>query len=205
MTSTVSALYHFSIGTFGFFLQDLAVVAVQCMCKLLTTHPHFNYRSDVITFLVPLMTHRHSKVSPGPQCVCTVLRVFCVCLCVSSVCMSSVSVCVCKHPKVTHGLLHHSGCVLCLFMYVQCVCLCVRVCRHPKVQFWFPAPQCVCVGGGGGGGGILLHVIMFGVVFCCFLSLFNFLLYCMCVVCVLYSLSVLIHCKFIWTVLLKCQ
>ena len=141
MTSTVSALYHFSIGTFGFFLQDLAVVAVQCMCKLLTTHPHFNYRSDVITFLVPLMTHRHSKVSPGPQCVCTVLHVFCVCLCVSSVCMSSVSVCVCKHPKVTHGLLHHSGCVLCLFMYVQCVCLCVSVCRHPKVQFWFPAPQ----------------------------------------------------------------
>ncbi|KAL8621272.1 hypothetical protein ACOMHN_008097 [Nucella lapillus] len=43
--------------------KDLMVVAVQCMSALLTTHPHFNYRSDVITFLVPYMNDKNTQVS----------------------------------------------------------------------------------------------------------------------------------------------
>lgn len=43
--------------------KELSLVGVQCMCKLLTAHPHFNYRSDVITFLVPFMNHKNSKFS----------------------------------------------------------------------------------------------------------------------------------------------
>ncbi|XP_076438020.1 nucleolar complex protein 3 homolog [Babylonia areolata] len=43
--------------------KDLMVIAVQCLCSLLTTHPHFNYRSDVVTLLVPYMNHKNSQVS----------------------------------------------------------------------------------------------------------------------------------------------
>lgn len=40
---------------FGSFLQGLISIAVQCMCSLLVSLSHFNYRNNLITVLVPKM------------------------------------------------------------------------------------------------------------------------------------------------------
>ncbi|KAK7110009.1 nucleolar complex protein 3 homolog [Littorina saxatilis] len=50
---------------------DLAIIAVQCMCKLLTSQPHFNYRNDIVNFLVPLMNHKNAKISDA---ICQAVR-----------------------------------------------------------------------------------------------------------------------------------
>lgn len=36
-------------------IQGLAEVALGCMCDLLVSLPHFNFRNNILTSLVPLM------------------------------------------------------------------------------------------------------------------------------------------------------
>ena len=50
--------------------QELKELAVRCMCSLLMSHSHFNYRSDIIMFLIPLMAHANTKVCLSILC-CT--------------------------------------------------------------------------------------------------------------------------------------
>lgn len=38
------------------------MLAVQSMCELLKTHPHFNFRSNIISTLVPLSDSQNDKV-----------------------------------------------------------------------------------------------------------------------------------------------
>jgi len=42
--------------------RDLAFLAVKSVCDLLVTHPHFNYRTNIITVIVPLMGHHDEEV-----------------------------------------------------------------------------------------------------------------------------------------------
>nr|KAG5707619.1 hypothetical protein BaRGS_031001 [Batillaria attramentaria] len=48
-------------------VMDLSEVAVQCLTQMLVSHPHFNYRSNIITFLVPFMNRKNPKIS-DPVC-----------------------------------------------------------------------------------------------------------------------------------------
>ncbi|XP_074640489.1 nucleolar complex protein 3 homolog [Tubulanus polymorphus] len=41
----------------------LAEVATNCMCSVLIQHPHFNYRTNIINTIVPLLNHNNSKIS----------------------------------------------------------------------------------------------------------------------------------------------
>ncbi|KAK2148093.1 hypothetical protein LSH36_516g00022, partial [Paralvinella palmiformis] len=41
----------------------LRELAVRCLCELLITHPHFNYRTNIITVVIPFITHRSNKLS----------------------------------------------------------------------------------------------------------------------------------------------
>ena len=50
-----------SIFDFNVF-QVLRQIAVQCLCQLLITHPHFNYRTNIISVIIPFMLHHDSKV-----------------------------------------------------------------------------------------------------------------------------------------------
>ncbi|XP_061184775.1 nucleolar complex protein 3 homolog [Saccostrea echinata] len=43
--------------------QTLSVLAVKCLCELLKTQPHFNYRNNIITVLIPLMNRGNREVS----------------------------------------------------------------------------------------------------------------------------------------------
>jgi len=37
-------------------------VAVRCLCDLLVTHPHFNYRSNIVAVIVPFIVKRDAQV-----------------------------------------------------------------------------------------------------------------------------------------------
>ncbi len=37
-------------------------VALRCLTDLLVTHPHFNYRTNIISVIVPFITHKDPKV-----------------------------------------------------------------------------------------------------------------------------------------------
>ncbi|XP_014661540.1 PREDICTED: nucleolar complex protein 3 homolog [Priapulus caudatus] len=43
--------------------HGLAVIAVKCLCSLLTALPHFNYRLNIITVLIPFMAHKSREIS----------------------------------------------------------------------------------------------------------------------------------------------
>ncbi|KAL5021006.1 hypothetical protein ScPMuIL_000161 [Solemya velum] len=43
--------------------KRLSELAVKCLCEMLITHSHFNYRNNIITVLVPLMTNRIPQIS----------------------------------------------------------------------------------------------------------------------------------------------
>lgn len=43
-------------------LLNLATVSVRCMCELLSTHPQFNFRSNIIATLVPLSDYPSNEV-----------------------------------------------------------------------------------------------------------------------------------------------
>ena len=36
-------------------MQDLGEVAVRCMCELIVSLPHFNFRNNTLAVIVPLM------------------------------------------------------------------------------------------------------------------------------------------------------
>eukprot|EP00611_Tribonema_gayanum_P016106 TRINITY_DN2809_c0_g1_i1.p1 TRINITY_DN2809_c0_g1~~TRINITY_DN2809_c0_g1_i1.p1 ORF type:complete len:798 (+),score=276.59 TRINITY_DN2809_c0_g1_i1:255-2396(+) len=54
--------------------RAVAVNAVHCMCGLLTTHPHFNFRANLILAIVPRMDHAWPEVSQA--CYDCVVNVF---------------------------------------------------------------------------------------------------------------------------------
>ena len=41
----------------------LKMTALQCVCELFVTHPHFNYRTNIVTLLVPLMDKHDKDIS----------------------------------------------------------------------------------------------------------------------------------------------
>ncbi|VDI57286.1 nucleolar complex protein 3 [Mytilus galloprovincialis] len=43
--------------------QVIAELAVRCMCEMLSNHPHFNYRNNIIAVLVPLMNKHNTVIS----------------------------------------------------------------------------------------------------------------------------------------------
>lgn len=43
--------------------EQLGEVAIKCLCDLLTTHPHFNFRNNIIVTLVPFATSHNENVS----------------------------------------------------------------------------------------------------------------------------------------------
>ncbi|XP_053407293.1 nucleolar complex protein 3 homolog [Mercenaria mercenaria] len=43
--------------------QVLTELSVKCLCELLSTHPHFNYRNNIIMVIVPYMNNRNSEIS----------------------------------------------------------------------------------------------------------------------------------------------
>lgn len=45
--------------------SKLRPVAVRCLCDLLASHPHFNFRTDIISCIVPLMCVKTDQVSPN--------------------------------------------------------------------------------------------------------------------------------------------
>lgn len=51
--------------------QVLTELSVKCLCELLSTHPHFNYRNNIIMVLVPYSNNRNSKIS---DMVCDCVR-----------------------------------------------------------------------------------------------------------------------------------
>lgn len=42
--------------------QSLSVLAAKCLCEILKAHPHFNYRNNIITVLVPHMNKGNKEV-----------------------------------------------------------------------------------------------------------------------------------------------
>ena len=42
--------------------KKLRPVAAKCMCELLAAHPHFNFRTDVISCVVPMMSVNTDQV-----------------------------------------------------------------------------------------------------------------------------------------------
>ncbi|XP_048745661.2 nucleolar complex protein 3 homolog [Ostrea edulis] len=42
--------------------QALSVLAARCLCEILRTHPHFNYRNNIISVLVPYMNRGNREV-----------------------------------------------------------------------------------------------------------------------------------------------
>jgi nucleolar complex protein 3 len=43
--------------------KSLRVIAIRCLCELLTSHPHFNYRSNIIALVVPFLAKRDAQLS----------------------------------------------------------------------------------------------------------------------------------------------
>ena len=44
------------------YFQGLTELAVRCMCEMLTNHPHFNYRNNIIEVLVWYMNNQRPEV-----------------------------------------------------------------------------------------------------------------------------------------------
>ena len=42
--------------------KGLSILALRCMCDLLATHPHFNFRTEIISCVVPFIIYRDEKV-----------------------------------------------------------------------------------------------------------------------------------------------
>lgn len=42
--------------------ESLQIASVRCLCELLKTHPHFNFSSNIVTLLCPLLTSHNNKV-----------------------------------------------------------------------------------------------------------------------------------------------
>ncbi|XP_078586148.1 LOW QUALITY PROTEIN: nucleolar complex protein 3 homolog, partial [Branchiostoma floridae x Branchiostoma japonicum] len=55
-------------------LQSLMEVAVKCMCELLVSLMHFNFRTNIMAVIVPLMDHSNSDIAV--MCCDTVKKVF---------------------------------------------------------------------------------------------------------------------------------
>ncbi|XP_034329054.2 nucleolar complex protein 3 homolog isoform X1 [Magallana gigas] len=51
--------------------QSLSVLAAKCLCEILKAHPHFNYRNNIITVLVPHMNKGNKEVR---DIVCDTVR-----------------------------------------------------------------------------------------------------------------------------------
>lgn len=43
--------------------QVFAELSLRCLCEMLSSHPHFNYRSNIVTVLVPMMNKRNDEIS----------------------------------------------------------------------------------------------------------------------------------------------
>jgi len=54
--------------------RNLALLAIKCMSELLVTHPHFNYRTNIVTVLVPLMGSVNEEI--GSSVCDAIKRVF---------------------------------------------------------------------------------------------------------------------------------
>lgn len=46
---------------------SVGTVAVECLCDLLTAVHHFNFATNIVSTLVPLLDNRHPKVQAGTQ------------------------------------------------------------------------------------------------------------------------------------------
>ncbi len=47
--------------------RALYLIAARCMCELLTAHPEFNFRSNIISLIVPLMNSSDEEVSESAR------------------------------------------------------------------------------------------------------------------------------------------
>ncbi|XP_069133349.1 nucleolar complex protein 3 homolog isoform X2 [Argopecten irradians] len=44
-------------------VKEMQIMALRCMCDLLVKHPHFNYRNNIVTVIVPYMNKADLKMS----------------------------------------------------------------------------------------------------------------------------------------------
>ncbi|KAK2563907.1 Nucleolar complex protein 3-like protein [Acropora cervicornis] len=56
--------------------QGLIMVAVQCMCDLLTSLPHFNFHTNLVAVLVPRMNDKHLDGQISKQCFDAFVKLF---------------------------------------------------------------------------------------------------------------------------------
>ena len=156
----MSALYQFSIGTFGIFSRTWLLW--QCnACVSCWRHTH--------TSTTAVMSSR-SLCPSWPTDIQRLIPFYSVCVLCLFMCVQHVHVqCVCVNIQRSLMVFCTTMVVCVVSAYVRPTCVCVSVCRHPKFNSGFLHHNlCVC---GGGRGGILFHVIMFGVV-CFFLVIF---------------------------------
>ncbi|GFO36172.1 nucleolar complex protein 3 homolog [Plakobranchus ocellatus] len=43
--------------------REFSKLCLKCLCEMLINHPHFNYRGDIISTIVPIMNHSNQKFS----------------------------------------------------------------------------------------------------------------------------------------------
>jgi len=43
-------------------VQSLQIVAVRCLCELLIARPHFNFRNNIISIVVPFLVKHNKQV-----------------------------------------------------------------------------------------------------------------------------------------------